>query len=79
MKKIDVSKHVLVPKHDKVSDKEKEEILKKYNISLDMLPRISKKDAVIKDLGVKPGDIIKITRKSHTSGETIFYRCVVNA
>jgi len=69
----------LVPKHEKVSDKEKEEVLKKYNVSLDMLPKISKKDPGIKDLTVKPGDMIKVTRKSQTSGENVFYRSVVNA
>lgn len=79
MKKIDVSKHNLVPKHVKVSDKEKEDVLKKYNVTKEQLPMISKKDPAIKDLNVKPGDMVKITRKSHTAGEAIFYRSVVNA
>jgi len=30
-------------------------------------------------LGVKPGDMIKITRKSATAGESLYYRYVVEA
>ncbi len=77
-KKIDVKKHLLVPKHTKVSDKEKKELLEKYNISINELPKIRKKDPVIKELEPKAGDIIKIIRKSPTSREMVFYRGVVN-
>jgi DNA-directed RNA polymerase subunit H len=34
-------------------------------------------DPAIIGLGVKPGDMIKITRKSATAGESIYYRYVV--
>lgn len=76
MKKIDASKYVFVPKHSKASEKEKEELLKKYDISLSQLPRISKKDAALADINLKIGDVVKIIRKSHTSGEAVFYRVV---
>jgi len=71
--------HVLVPKHEKASEKEKNEILEKYNISLKQLPRISKKDPSIAHLDVEPGDLIRITRKSATSGSSTFYRVVSDA
>lgn len=70
--------HVLVPKHEKVSEKEKTEILEKYDISLKQLPRISVNDPAIAHLDVDSGDLIKITRKSQTSGTFIFYRVVSN-
>ncbi len=78
MAKFDIKKHILVPKHAKASEKEKKEVLEKYNISIYDLPLIKKNDPAIKDLEVKPGDMIKITRDSQTAGETTFYRCVVN-
>lgn len=77
--KYDVSKHVLVPKHTKISEKEKKELLERYSTTLKDIPRILKTDPAIQELDVKEGDIIKIVRKSPTAGETIFYRRVVNA
>lgn len=79
MAKFKIEEYILVPKHSKISEKEKKEVLEKYNISLKELPKIMKKDPAIKELDAKAGDIIKITRKSPTAGESVFYRCVVNA
>jgi DNA-directed RNA polymerase subunit H len=79
MKKPDVSKHALVPKHTKLSEKEKEEVLKVYSATLDDFPRILKKDAAIQGLNVKAGDVVKVTRNSSTAGEITFYRTVVSS
>lgn len=70
--------HVLIPKHEKISAKEKQLILDKYNISTKQLPKILNKDPAIQHLKVEEGDIIKISRKSTTAGEAIFYRVVSN-
>ncbi len=78
-KKFDISKHILVPKHTKISDKEKKELYEKHKISFNALPKILRTDPAVKELNVKVGDVIKITRKSPTAGETIFYRGIVNA
>lgn len=75
MKKAEI-KHVLVPKHEKLSDKERDEVLKHYNSSIDDFPRILKRDAALQGLNVKQGDLIRISRKSLTAGETVFYRVV---
>ena len=77
-KKFKIDKHYLIPKHQKISDKEKQKLLELYNISLKELPKIPKNDAAISSLDAKPGDVIKITRKSPTANESIFYRAVVN-
>ena len=77
MKKVDIRKHVLIPKHSKLSEKEKEEVLKRYNTTTDDFPRILKRDAALQGMNVKFGDLIKIVRKSSTAGETVFYRVVV--
>ena len=71
--------HILVPEHSKISEKEKHELLEQYRITDKELPRILKADAAIAHLDVKPGDVIKISRKSPTAGETVFYRVVVSA
>lgn len=77
MTEVDISKHKLVPKHVILNDKEKKELLKKYNITLNQLPRIITSDPVVKKLDAKVGDVIKITRISSTAGSIPYYRVVV--
>jgi DNA-directed RNA polymerase subunit H len=73
----DVLKHVYVPKHEILPKKEADEVLIKYNTKHAQLPFIFLSDPALRELGAKPGDIIKITRKSPTAGESIYYRYVV--
>jgi DNA-directed RNA polymerase subunit H len=77
-KKFKVDKHILIPKHVKVSGSQKEKLLEKFNCSMKGLPRILSTDSAVSSLDPKPGDIIKITRKSQTAGESVFYRVVVD-
>ncbi len=77
MKEVDISKHKLVPKHTILNEKEREELLKKYRINLNQLPRILTSDPMVKKLDAKVGDIIKIERNSPTAGKTTYYRVVV--
>ena len=77
-KEYDVSKHALVPKHSKLSDKEKKDLFEKYVADLRDLPRIYKDDPAIQGLDAKEGDVIKISRKSLTAGDAVFYRRVVS-
>jgi DNA-directed RNA polymerase subunit H len=72
-----VFEHKLVPKHIVLSKEEAEEVLKKYHIKPYQLPYIKKSDPAVKEIGAKPGDIIKIIRKSPTAGEAIAYRYVI--
>ena len=76
--KFKVDKHTLTPKHVKLGEKEKTNIFEKYHITSKEMPKILKTDSAIKELEAKPGDVIKITRKSPTAGESIFYRVVVD-
>ena len=69
--------HVYVPKHEIMTKKEAEEVLQKFNCNATELPLIFVSDPAIVGLGVKPGDMIKITRKSGTSGTSLYYRYVV--
>jgi DNA-directed RNA polymerase subunit H len=72
-----VPDHVYVPKHEIMTIKEAKETLKKFNCKPTELPLIFVNDPAILGLGIKPGDMIKITRKSPTAGESIYYRYVV--
>lgn len=72
-----VPDHAYVPKHEIVLKEEAEEIIKKYHCRLVELPLIFVTDPAIVGLGVKPGDMIKITRTSSTAGQSVYYRYVI--
>lgn len=76
-RKILVPDHQYVPKHEIMSKEEALEVLKKYNCTPTELPLIYVTDPAIVELGVRPGDMIRITRNSPTAGESIYYRYVV--
>ncbi|MCW4053051.1 MAG: DNA-directed RNA polymerase subunit H [Candidatus Bathyarchaeota archaeon] len=69
--------HVLVPKHEILSPKEREELLAKYRVEPYQLPRIRVSDPAVIAVGAKTGDIVKIVRNSSTAGEYMAYRYVV--
>lgn len=75
---IKITDHVLVPKHEVLSEKEKKELIESYNISIIELPKILASDPAIKGLNLKEGDVVKVTRKSPSAGETVFYRGVIS-
>jgi DNA-directed RNA polymerase subunit H len=75
----DIMNHDLVPLHIIVSDDEKNELFNKYNITPDQLPKILDSDPVSISIGAKPGQIVKIVRKSHTAKEAVAYRFVIES
>jgi len=77
MKELDITKHELVPKHILLNAKEKEELLKRYGITLRQLPRMLASDPMVKLLNCTVGDVVKILRKSETAGEMEYHRVVV--
>ncbi|MGQ9543648.1 MAG: DNA-directed RNA polymerase subunit H [Candidatus Bathyarchaeia archaeon] len=78
MKKRDfIFEHELVPKHMVLSKKEVEEVLERYHIEPYQLPYIRASDPAVVAIDAKPGDIVKIVRRSSTAGETVVYRYVV--
>lgn len=75
-KAISIKKHILVPKHKKLSEANKKKVLEQYNISVSQLPKIKAADPAIIALEAKPGDVIEIQRTSLTAGNTVYYRGV---
>ena len=69
-------KHVLVPKHEIVpEEKHKELMASMYITAKSKFPEIKfHVDPIARCIGAVPGDIVKITRASASSGQTIIYR-----
>ena len=68
--------HVLVPKHEIVPEAEHKQLMESmYITSKSKFPEIKfHVDPIARCIGVVPGDIVKITRASASSGESIVYR-----
>lgn len=67
--------HILVPKHEKISEKQKQELLKEHSCKESDLPKIKITDVAISEMSPKAGDVFKIIRKNE--GSSVFYRVVV--
>lgn len=72
----DILQHNLVPEHTILSDEEAQEVLEELNVRLDQIPKILPTDPVVKAIGAKLGDVLRITRKSETAGIFVAYRVV---
>lgn len=75
------ARHVLVPHHTIVSAAEKEEVLRAYCASsrkTDLFPSIKSTDVMVRYLGARKGNVIRVDRESPTLvGETApYYRIV---
>ncbi len=69
--------HKLVPKHEILPTEEREKLLRQYRVQPYQLPRIKTSDPVVKAIGARTGDIVKIIRDSSTAGKYTAYRYVV--
>ena len=70
--------NILQPKFRVINDKEKREMMKKYNVVSDnLLPEISRFDPVAIALGLRPLQVIEIIRSSETALTTKYYRVCI--
>ncbi len=72
-----VSTHFLIPKHELLTKEESAQVLARYNSSPSQFPYIQATDSIAKEIGAKPGDFVRITRRSETAGISTYYRYVV--
>lgn len=79
MNNIKLLNHNSVPLHEIMNEEEINTLLQKYSINKEQLPKILINDPIIIEIGAKIGDIIKITRKSQTAEESIYYRLVIES
>lgn len=75
--KFNILDHELVPKHEVLKPEEAVEILKSLGVRPDQLPYLRASDPVARAIGAKPGDVVRIIRKSPTAGKIIVYRFVI--
>jgi DNA-directed RNA polymerase subunit H len=73
----DLFEHKLVPKHEILTQKEREQLLSEYRVQPYQLPQIKSSDPAVKVIDAKPGDALRVIRKSPTAGIHIAYRYVV--
>lgn len=73
---VNITKHVLKPRHQVLTPREKEKLLKKYNLQEKQLPRMSVKDAIVRYYGLEKGQVLKVTYSGEITQSHVTYRCV---
>ncbi|KAG0457944.1 hypothetical protein HPP92_022801 [Vanilla planifolia] len=74
---VNITKHVLMPKHEITTEEEKQKLLKKYNVKDHQLPRMLEKDAVSRYYGLEKGTVVKVIYDHEITGSHETYRCIV--
>lgn len=72
-----VSTHFLIPKHELLTREESDQVRARFNATPSQFPYVQSTDAIAKEIGAKPGDFVRITRRSETAGTSVYYRYVV--
>lgn len=67
----------LVPKHEIVPEEKVQELLDRFGFDTSTFPKISVEDPAAMEIMAKKGDVIRITRKSPTAGESYYFRVVI--
>ncbi|KAE9588629.1 hypothetical protein Lal_00003276 [Lupinus albus] len=73
---VNITKHVLKPKHELLTEKQKQILLKKYNLEEKQLPRMLQTDAISKYYGLERGQVVKVTYSGEVTELHVTYRCV---
>ena len=74
--KIDIQDHMLVPKHEIMTEEEISEEFSDVDYNFKDLPKIKADDPVVEEIGAEPGNVLRITRESQTAGVFVTYRIV---
>ncbi|GJN07032.1 hypothetical protein PR202_ga24821 [Eleusine coracana subsp. coracana] len=73
---VNITKHVLKPKHEVLTEEEKSKLLKEYNVKDSQLPRMLESDAVARYYGLGKGTVVKVIYDSELTGNHVTYRCI---
>ncbi|XP_039016050.1 DNA-directed RNA polymerase V subunit 5A-like isoform X2 [Hibiscus syriacus] len=74
--KVEIFQHVLKPKHQVLTEHEKQRLLQKYSIEEKQLPRLLKKDAIARYYGFEKGQVVKVTYGGEITESHVTFRCV---
>lgn len=66
-----------VPRHEILSEEERNDFIKSYQITRDKLPKLEIYDAISRYYNMQIGDIVRIHRNSPMTGKAVYYRVVV--
>jgi DNA-directed RNA polymerase I, II, and III subunit RPABC1 len=70
------TRHVYVPLHERMGENDVRSLMETYQLkSRSQLPAILRTDIIARWLGLKHGDIVRITRNNPSSGVYYYYRC----
>jgi len=73
-----ILEHTIIPKHIILTNEQKQEVMKEYNIKRDKeFPEISRFDPVAIAIGLRPHQLCEILRPSKTTIYTKYYRVCV--
>ncbi|MGC8974667.1 MAG: DNA-directed RNA polymerase subunit H [Thermoprotei archaeon] len=75
--KFKILEHELVPKHEVLKPEEAIEVLRSLGVRPEQLPYLRASDPVARAIGARPGDIVRVIRKSPTAGRIVAYRFVI--
>ncbi|XP_057510272.1 DNA-directed RNA polymerase V subunit 5A-like [Actinidia eriantha] len=73
---VNITKHVVWPKHKILAAEEKQTLVKKYNVEDNQFPRMLENDAIARYYALEKGQVVKVSYSGTFTDSLVTYRCV---